>query len=811
MSDQSTAAPAETRPGWAMAGTALLSVATLHLELLQTRLFSVMLWNHLVYMVITLAIMGFAISGTLLHVVGPLRRAAPLTVARWSALGFALSTLACFALSARVQIPGMDAGPHSAGPSGMTYVALSAYYSYHVIPFVFAGLGILAALSLGAASVHRLYFANLVGSGVGCLVFVLTITPLGAPRSLGVIAVVGCAAALAFAQASARRGSAAVIVCLGVAIMATGWAERVFVIPIAKAKLFYWLNPDGREPIERQLWTPLCRLDVIAWGGQKQIFQDGDAATAIFPWDPDHEPNPAAAQTHPFQAMYKLGYVGRQVKKVLIIGVGGGRDLLEALHQGATEITGAELNPAMRSLMRNEYAELSGRLYYRPEITVHASEGRSFVRHSAETYDQIQLTGTDTFVALSSGAYILSESYLYTVEAVTDFLTHLAPEGRLVYARPRFDPPRENLRLVAVGVHALRELGVEHPERHVIVVGMTLNGPLDFSTVVFKREPFTDAEVQAYREWCRIRPGISVFYAPGEAFSDTNAYAAFMQYTAEGREARFVARYPYNIAPVTDDAPFFFRYYKWSALFRPQERDESLWWALVGNEPIGLYVMGALLGASTLLTVILAVLPLALRRTGGGGPRAPAILAFVAALGFGFIAIEISMTQRFVLLLGHPTFALSVCIATFLVASGVGSMIAGRLPWSPRHVVTLGIAGLTVTNLAILFAYPPLAHATLSMALPWRVLISVLVLAPPAFFMGMPFPTGLAWMHEHDAQLVPWAWAVNGGTSVVGSILAIVIAMAAGFTTVLWIAVGVYLLGLAAFHRATAAGESVSA
>jgi spermidine synthase len=882
-----------------LAAVGLISVATLAVQVLQTRLFSVMLWHHLTYMVVTVTLLGFAAGGSLLAVwprLGRLGGDPRIAVSVCCSL-FGLTLIAAFALLAHSPLDTLDIEQDRT-----KYFWLFLRYAWLVVPFVFAGLAIGSALQQFEASVHKTYFWNLLGSGLGGFLFVLLIRPLGGPGCLFLFASLGGLAGL-LALHGARSPAARV---LGLAALllwpaALAWPQaREGLVPVHPARSKALATFDGfyREvasalraqdpaypPLEAAhrttRWSPLCRLDTLPFPQQPQhaeldrrdpadaprkqihVFQDGDAPTVI--WSRGY------ARSVDYDAtFYGLGYRLVRQPAVLIIGPGGGNDVELALHHDARAVTAVEINGDTLAMVRREFGAFTGHVYERPRVTAVHSEGRSFLRRSGGTYDLLQMSGTDTYAALTSGSYIFSESYLYTEEAFDDYFAHLSERGVVSVIRFNFEPPRETLKLVATAARALRKLGVPDPRRHVLVVhqvdrqaqrfaeevvrqgpperlerlrgfvDLMIHEPMRYAWLAFARTPFTAADVAAVRAalpalnrnpdvqhsfaWAAAAPDAPAASRPedGGAGGGTTRgdYARFFDAFAAGpaAEARFYDRYPndaltpdakpslyrYDVRPASDDRPFFFHFHRWGDVWRGLSVASAAGYvALTGSEPIGLYVLAALLIQTLLATLLLVILPLfrlGFRPPPGGSSRAR-ILAYFAALGIAYLLVEITTVQRFVLYLGHPTYALTWGLAAFLVCSGLGSALAGRLGLARRGAA---LAALAVVALLLAHALwlPAFLHATLDASDAARVALMVAAIAPVAFLMGMPFPTGLKLLGSDARGTIAWAFGVNGAASVLSSIVAIVLAMQAGFSVVFLVAAALYLLAAATVPRA---------
>ncbi|MEO0651453.1 MAG: hypothetical protein AAFZ65_12330, partial [Planctomycetota bacterium] len=576
----------------------------------------------------------------------------------------------------------------------------------------------------------------------------------------------------------------------------------------SKAMIQILEKEEGAEPLGHW-WTPLCRLDLVKLPdleGAPQpinIYQDGDAITVMH----SDESWEALRAAQPFmlnQLVYEPQKIrmerGEEPPEALAIGIGGGIDLRFAMEQGASSVLGIELNGDTVGLVGSdpEIVAFNGDVYHQPGVEVVVAEGRSALRRLEQTFDVIELSGTDTYTAGNAGAYVLSESYLYTNEALHDYFERLDPErGTLGMIRLAYDPPRENLRLFAIALTQLRdEFGVEKPSEHGIVIFETVphpetGEPIRFAGNVFSRTPFEPEALELYAQADLVQFW-DAMYVPG--MTTEGPFAELARAIDNGTEDEFFADYPWDVRPVGDDSPFFFNFHHWSALFSDSAKTEG-WHDLTGG-PIGLRIMATLLVQTTLLVTLLVLAPLLLlKREGLRAPGASRHLAYFLGLGAGFMFLEISTIQRLVLYLGHPTYSLTVVLACFLLFAGLGSLVAGRFAAAPGPAIRVVVPLICLGILALTFGAPAILDATLDQSLPVRIGIVAAVLAPVNFLMGMPFPLGLERLKGLAPRLVPWALGVNGGASVVASILCIVIAMEAGFRVVSLLAVAAYGLG----------------
>jgi hypothetical protein len=480
--------------------------------------------------------------------------------------------------------------------------------------------------------------------------------------------------------------------------------------------------------------------------------------------------------------------------RVLVLGAGAGGDVLQALVHGARQVDAVELNPQLVALVQEDLASFSGRPYSAPGVRLHVAEARGFVAASQERYDLLQVALLDAFGSSAAGLGSLAESHLYTVEAIGAYLDRLAPGGLLAFTRWVALPPRDSLRLYATAIAALERRGVADPGRSLLMIR-------GWSTVTLlvKNGHFSPHEIAIAREYCRQRAFDTVYF-PGIAAIDANVsnvlahdefFAATQALLGPARD-EYLANYKFDLTPTTDDRPYFFHFFKWRTL--PE------FWRLRARGALppldwGYPVLVLALLQASIVSVLLILLPLALASTRLAFAAAPPILrrrvvVYFLALGLGFMAIEIPFLQRFTLFLAHPATAAAVVLAAFLVCAGLGARHAARIATGMRWP----FAAITVLALLYAAALPDLLTLMMGLAQGWKILITMLLIAPLAFCMGMPFPLGLAAVAARNASLVPWAWGINGFASVVATLLATLLSIHFGHTLVVLTAVALYAL-----------------
>ena len=482
------------------------------------------------------------------------------------------------------------------------------------------------------------------------------------------------------------------------------------------------------------------------------------------------------------------------------LGAGGGADVLLALYHGAGAIDAVELNPQVVALVARDFADYAGNPYAAHGVRVHTAEARRFVARSAESYDVIQVALLDSFNASAAGVHALNESNLYTVEALEAFLAQLAPDGYLAITRWIKLPPRDALKLFATAVAALEGRGVARPAERLALIRSWKT-----ATLLVKNGSMSATDIASITRFAEAR-GFDLAYAPGIQRSQVNRYNILERpYLFDGARAllgedrgAFITDYKFDIAPATDDRPYFFHFFKW----RPVP--ELL--ALGGRSGLplvewGYVVLIATLAQAALISAGLILLPLAVRRRQSPARGRARVFAYFLALGLGFLFIEMAFIQRMTLFLGHPLYAVAVVLGAFLVFAGLGSGYAARFAEHeaararpPMALAAGAVALLAVLTLVLL---PPLFDILQAAPASARIAVAIALIAPLAFCMGLPFPLGLARLAAYAPEWVPWAWGINGCASVLSAVLATLLAIHFGFTVV---------VGLAALLYALAAG-----
>jgi hypothetical protein len=780
-------------------GVALVSATLLMIELALTRIFSVIMYYHFAFLAVSIALFGLSASGVFAYIARRrLSRFATSPLLSSASLVYAACAIVSLFALVRLRV-GLNYSPAN-------LALMLTIYLLAALPFFTGGFVITMAVSRLTPRINSVYAADLLGAAAGCVILIPLLDQLGAPGVVLAAAVMAIGAATLFAAEQARQRAAAagaLLLVLPLAGQATGVAG--FDVVDTKGHkgdrvLFAKWNSFSRIGVYERTHGDWSLSDVYRGPLPETRYMDIDSAasTPILRLAPDLS-NVQYLRYELTALAYHLVEPGSGFK-ALVIGPGGGRDLVSALVFGAGQVDGVEINPIIADdVMRGQFHDFSGGIYTHPRIRITVDDGRSFVRRSAERYDFIQASLVDTWAATAAGAYTLTENTLYTVEAFNDYLNHLTDRGLLTITRWVFD----GLRLVSLARAAAEMHGWSAADRIAIV----RHGRV--ATFLFKKTPFSQSEVSRLRDVAR-RLGFDVLYAPGGDENGEPVASEWVDGAATGDYARlihatdlqqFYASLDTDVRPTTDDRPFFFHTTKLQNQFAVAFGRSMLF----GN---GLSALLTLLGISAALVVILVLGPLALATRDAERPRGWFLwLVYFGALGAGFMLIEVAVLQQFVLLLGHPVYSLTVTLFSLLLGTGLGAAWSRR--FRQHTLPRAGAAALVViaaVGVGLTSGIAPLVAWAMPLSRPVRMAVAIATLLPIGLVLGIPMPAGLRLLGSRVPEMVPWAWGMNGAWSVLGATLAIFIAMNWGFHTTLLAAAATYLVGLAAFCGA--AGRS---
>lgn len=788
----------------------LISAAVLADEVVLVRAFSISLWHHFAYMVISIALLGFGASGTLLAVLE--RRKTSFSAQGWlaaSAVLFAISFPLAFALLQKIPFD-----PFLIIWDRRQLLYLGCYYLVMFVPFFAAATAIGLALITQPEQSPRLYFYNLVGSAAGAALAVGLLEMVPIERTVLAVAGLAQGAALfalldvVILVTAPRARQMAVIAVLAMSVLTLYFTEHPPTVRLSQYKgLSYALNLPGARLLATRS-SAIGRIDVVespairqapglslvtpsqvAVPPQFEFFVDAETAGVITAFDG----NTSSLGYLDWMSTAAPYFARPDLPRACVLGAGGGAGVLLALRHGARHVDAVELDPNVVRLLRENFHQFSGGLYDRTDVHVHVAEGRAFLESSEEQWDVLDISLVDSFAAAAVGLGAVNESYLYTQEALATYLRHLRPDGVLALTRWIRTPPRDEIKLFATALAALEGMRLDPADRVVLVRSWAT------ATLLIKREAFTTAELTALRHWAEERM-FDLAYFPGMGAGEGNRFnalahdsyaeAANALLAGATRREEFLHDYSFFVTPATDDRPYFFHFFRWRTLPLMLSTAGFAWVPFV---EWGYLILVATLIQSVVLGGLLIVSPLAVlqhkapeRMRSRRGTRLT-VLVYFLALGIGFMFVEMALIQRLVFFLANPVYAVAVVLAGLLLVAGLGSGWAARLiarGHSVQRLASMAALGVAAISGIYAFGLHPALRPLLHLPLAARVAVALVVMLP-LVAMGMLFPLGLRQLGRAHAELLPWAWAINGCASVAATSLATLLALGAGLKVVL--------------------------
>jgi len=770
-----------------------VALAAILLEISYTRIFSFKVYYYFTYVILGMGLLGLGSGGVLLAISRRLRTAPARRLIAASGAAGAASVLLGYIAVALIPLNVSELTEHP-----VEVAKLVAICAVLVLPFLAVGVAISRILSARPDRIARLYAADLLGAALACLLAIPLLTVLTPP---GCVMLAGAVLALAGARAALpERGLAAGVGLLALVLLAGAVGHRALPDPVVdRVKQLDAVRDAGLVLFSR--WSPVFRIDVAHHPLQPEaghmIYHDGQLGSGLPAFDGDlskFERLERGSRSLPFSV---LGPGPR----VLVIGSAGGQEIIASLYFGASRVTAVELNPVTVSLLTDHFRDFTGHLAEHPKVTLVNAEGRSFLENSDDRFDLVWLVAPDSYAAMnaaSSGAFVLTESYLYTVEMLRSAFAHLAPGGIVAaqfgerdYARK----PNRTARYLATAREALRQEGAGDFPEHVLVATGQAFPPFSEATVLVAPEPFSEARREAFFATAPRMGGGRARFVAGET-RDPGPVGDVIALPGE-RLADWFEAQPYDLRPVVDDSPFFWHFVRFrdSLRARPELAGLGVDW----EDSVGEQVLLILLATVTLLAATLLLLPfVTVPRLFSEIPYKGRAMLYFASLGLGFMLFEVCLIQMLTLFLGYPTYSLSVTLYGILVFSGLGSLASGGR--QGRAVVPL-VAVLAVLVIGYRIGIPLLSPLFGGAPLGVRMGIAAVAIAPLGFCLGHFMPIGLralAGTTRHPQEYIAWCWAVNGFFSVIASVASTILAMMLGFQDVLLLALAVYAVGVAA-------------
>jgi hypothetical protein len=777
---------------------ALLSVALIAFQLVLMQVLSYSQWYHFAYMIISVAMLGFGFSGTILAVFREwfLDRYDTLVSLLMLLCGL---TMASVVVTSQMVAGGFDMYLLFIDSSQVPLLATT--YLLYMIPFFLGALAIGLIFVKNIESIGKIYFSNLAGSGVGGLVAIAAMWIFFPQQLPGVLALIPVIAALLIIPRKYLAGMSIL------AFIITVLSLYIIIYPPAiHTSEFKSISRTMNLPgavVEKEYSSPYGLVQTVAsealrhapglslaYRGEipvrKAIFNNGDWFGPLVAWS-------GGDSVHLMDYTTKaLPYLTGTRERVLILNAATGVDVSHAVSRDAGDVIAVEPNLPVVRLLKNEYAGEIESLFQHPAVSVFAVEPRTYLSTTDQLYDLILLPTVETFGG-TAGLYAMQEQYILTTESFREMWHRLNPGGAISVTSWMDYPVKNPLKLLATFVELLESEGITDPRNHLVAVR-------SWGTVTFllQKGRVTGESVSAIRDFCRrmyFDPVILPDLEPGERtrFNDIDD-RSFFTYVDEilySNRERLYDSYGFNLRPSNDNRPYFSQFLRWESL--PHVR------RLFGDQAMPFLEVGYLIVAVTFIQIFIAAVVLILLplfRIGFRGEGRLWTVVYFGGLGLGFMFFEIVLIQRFILYLGQPVYSAAAVITALLICSGMGSYVSSRFHAKKQTLclITGTVAGSILLYIMLL---PMLLGWTMGLPLTTKALLSFLIIAPPAFFMGIPFPLGLRHVSAVSSQLVPWAWGINGIMSVVSTVLATIVAVEFGFTAVMFCAAAGYGIALA--------------
>ncbi|MHC4294987.1 MAG: spermidine synthase family protein, partial [Planctomycetota bacterium] len=542
----------------------LVSAVVIALELALMRMGSLRFWSHFAYMVISVAILGFGASGTVLTLSRRWILKAPRGLMSLLAFGFALSiplvSIAARAIPLDVQFLAWDLS------QGIGVAALEALM---FVPFFLSGMFVGIALMDSPQRIAGHYAANLAGSGLGAVGGVVAMMLAPSHMMFGWTAVVALAAGLILLTPRKWTVAGAIAAAVCVLVLAV---PPLHLPRLSQYKMLpQMLAIPGTESIHHDE-GPLGRIDVVSGPGihyapglslqytapippHVLLIVDGDQTSAVY------DCRRVADFAFADQTTSALAYQLKDQPSVLVLGAGGGVDIGLAIYHDTERIVALEMNEQIIEAMTGPLAQRGGNIFAHPRVTLAAREAREYLASSSERFDVIQFPPIDAFGASGAGLYAAQESYLYTLEAFSLMMDRLGDSGLLSITRWGRTPPRDALKVFDTAAEMLRRRRMD-PAKHLAVIRNWAT-----VTVLVSVKPLDEASSRRIREFCETR-GFDLCYLPNLTAAEANrfhvlespVYFEACDKLLGSERTEYLQDHLFNIAAATDDRPYFFHF-----------------------------------------------------------------------------------------------------------------------------------------------------------------------------------------------------------------------------------------------------------
>jgi hypothetical protein len=801
----------------------ILSAAALAYEVLLIRLFSIIHWHHFAFMVISIALLGYGVSGSLITVFQRRLLDYYNSVFFSNILLFGLSSISCFIIIQQLPFNTLEILWDSS-----QWLRLLLSYLLLTLPFFFVANALALTLMRYHQHIPQVYGIDLIGAGLGAVLVMVLLQIFTPDIVLRVLALFGLSAgffALSNFSARYKQVTTAVLLASMIAIVLTpqqwldlrlseykGLAQTLLIkdasllqshsSPVSQTSVVQSPLVPFRYAPGMSLQSPAGPPEQLA------VFRDGDEMTAI-----DHVTDKRSLEYHDYMSSALPYHVHRSPRNALILYSATGTQILQAHLHEIAEIDAVEPDVQLTQLITDSFADYFGWHKLKDKVKIHTISARGMAV-TQKKYDLVIIGPSGSSAGGSAGVHALSTSYDYTVEALQSYLKLLSPDGLLSITLWTSTPARGNLKLFATAVEAMKKAGISNPEKNIAWIRSW-----NTATLLIKNTALTTAQINAVREFSQTR-SFDLAWLHGIKSDEANrfqqlqepvfylaAQSMFKQADSKETGSRFIEQYKYDIQASTDNIPYFNNYFRWSSLkeFLSLPGRAGISMIGVGYPTLLLTLMQAAVAA-----FVLILLPLLFiksdKKEGDKGVddkkqagRRRNIIIYYLAIGLAFLFIELAFIQKFTLILSQPLYAIAVALCAFLIFSGLGALYVEYRLRTRTEDITAVILRRAVTMIGLItviyiVVLPQISSTIMALPETARIVSAFILAAPLAFFMGMPFPLGLDMLKQTSPDLIPWAWGINGCASVLSAILAVLLAIEIGFNGVMSVAVALYVI-----------------
>lgn len=756
-------------------------------ELLTTRIFSLLMWYHFAFVAISIALIGLGGAGLYVYLFIDINKVNIKKIIIKKLISTGIIIFLVYLIIFNIQILIKN--------DIKSILKLAIVYFLLILPFFFGGQILIIIYRFFRDKISLFYFFDLIGASSGCLLFIIFINNIIPPNLILIITISFLILAALLLN---KKVAVPVFIILIISIpvlMGLNIKFNFFNIKYVKGHKEYDLLYEKWNAISRVAVYNNARF--IDWGINQNInfkylpkmyTMDIDACAGMQMIEFDGDKNKIDFLKY---SITSIPFYLKNKPSTLIIGSGAGKDVLVAYLFNSSDIDAVEINPAMKYIVDEKFADFTDRLYSRKELGINfiLRDGRSFVRETKKIYDIIQLSLVDTWAASSSGALSLTENTLYTVEAFKDYMNKLSENGYLSVTRFQAEPPNQSLRTLSIYLESAKELGIQNPEKMIYVATSNFYPNRIVATFIFKKKPFLKEEIEGLKK-ITAELGFTVYYSPDENFN--NEFYRFINYSDKNE---YYNNYIYDITPSTDDKPFFFYMLKLKNFFKTSDRGFEVF---NFKAIFLLFITLIIILFFNLLFIVSPILYKISVKEFFDVSTLPYILYF-SSIGVAFMLIEIFLVQKFILYLGHPVYSLSIVICSLLFFSGLGSLTTNNIETNKilKYLIKIFCVIFVLFLFFNFYFFDKIIYLTLSNSLILKYIISYILIGSIGFFLGKLFPCGIKLISENKSDYIQWMWSLNGTASVLGSLLAYIIAMNYGFKKVMITGMIFYLIAFA--------------